>query len=153
MFVDCLEDSDFLSAHGGIFRSLNWTNDELAEISALHTAASHHKLMKLMTQKMSESDVEFRTRQQIEKFMLDRVPPRFLEKFLSEEDRSTLLRHHATGNFHQYAVLMFKRLFELSKHQVILALRYFGHTEEAKYIEEAECYKCAMGRLSKRLVR
>ncbi|KAE9420273.1 hypothetical protein Angca_001879, partial [Angiostrongylus cantonensis] len=143
----------FLAAHGGIFRSLDWTNNELVQVSALHTTVSHHKLVNLIAQKLNESNIEIKTRQRIEKFMEDRQPPRFLEKFLTEEHRNTLLRHHSTGDFHQYAVLLFKRLFELPKHQVITALRYFGHTEEANYLEEAACYKCAMVRLSKRLAR
>lgn len=42
------DEPDILSAHGGVFRALDWTNEELAEISALHTTASHHKLMQLV---------------------------------------------------------------------------------------------------------
>ncbi|KAE9420272.1 hypothetical protein Angca_001878, partial [Angiostrongylus cantonensis] len=47
-FVDCLDQSSFLTAHNGVFRALDWTNDELAEVSALHTTASYHKLMRIV---------------------------------------------------------------------------------------------------------
>ncbi|VDO40423.1 unnamed protein product [Haemonchus placei] len=78
---------DILSAHGGIFRDLHWTNDELAEISALHTTASHHKLMQLL-RKLRNSDIGDAAKRRIEKFMKLKRPPKFLETFLSDEDRN-----------------------------------------------------------------
>ncbi|KAJ1365593.1 hypothetical protein KIN20_025972 [Parelaphostrongylus tenuis] len=151
--VNCLEQSSFLTAHNGIFQSLDWTNDELAEVSALHATASYHKLMRLVALKLSESDIDEDARRRIEKFMVQKWPPKFLESFLSEEDKDTLLQLHAAGDFHEYAVLLFERLFELPKQQTIIALRYFGYNSEADYLEEAECYSCAIARLSERLGR
>ncbi|KAK6024309.1 hypothetical protein OSTOST_09884 [Ostertagia ostertagi] len=145
--------SDILSAHGGVFRDLHWTNDELAEISALHTTASHHKLMQLVARKLMDSDIDDAARRRIEKFMRLKRPPKFLETFLTDEDRNYLLQHHAAGDFHQYAVLLFERLFELPKEQAVAALRYFGHTAEAEALANAECYECEVQRLAERLAR
>ncbi|XGW19124.1 hypothetical protein V3C99_003163 [Haemonchus contortus] len=144
---------DILSAHGGIFRDLHWTNDELAEISALHTTASHHKLMQLIARKLRNSDIGDAAKRRIEKFMKLKRPPKFLETFLSDEDRNQLLQHHAVGDFHQYAVLLFERLFELPKTQAVSALRYFGHNMEAEALDNAECYECEVQRLAARLAR
>ncbi|KAK6038157.1 hypothetical protein COOONC_24338 [Cooperia oncophora] len=82
------DDHDILSAHGGVFRDLHWTNDELAEISKLHTTASHHELMKLVARKLMDSDIDDASRRRIEKFMKLKRPPKFLETFLSDTDRN-----------------------------------------------------------------
>uniref|UniRef100_A0A0K0DBJ0 RxLR effector protein n=1 Tax=Angiostrongylus cantonensis TaxID=6313 RepID=A0A0K0DBJ0_ANGCA len=150
-FVDCLDQSSFLTAHNGVFRALDWTNDELAEVSALHTTASYHKLMRIVA--LSESDIDDDARRRIEKFMVQKLPPKFLKNFLTDEDKDILLQLHAAGDFHEYALLLFKRLFELPKHQVITALRYFGYNTEADFLGEAECYSCAVIRLSERVGR
>ncbi|RCN50536.1 hypothetical protein ANCCAN_03390 [Ancylostoma caninum] len=147
------EEPDILSAHGGVFRALDWTNEELAEVSALHTTASHHKLMQYVANKLSRSDIDEVSRRKIERFLKSKRPPKFLESFLSETDRKYLLQHHAAGDFHQYAVLLFERLFELPKEDAITALRYFGHNFEADSLENAECYECAVSRLAERLAR
>ncbi|VDM57499.1 unnamed protein product [Angiostrongylus costaricensis] len=152
-FVDCLDESSFLTAHNGIFRALDWTNDELAEVSALHTTASYHKLLRIVASKLSESGIDDDARRRIEKFMVQKLPPKFLKNFLNDEDKDTLLQLHAGGDFHEYALLLFKRLFELPKQQVITALRYFGYNAEADFLEEAECYSCAVIRLSERIGR
>ncbi|VDL75348.1 unnamed protein product [Nippostrongylus brasiliensis] len=148
-----LDEPDILSAHGGVFRHLDWTNEELAAISALHTTASHHKLMELVARKLATSDIDDASRRRIEKFMMQKRPPKFLESFLSDSDRDYLLEHHAAGDFHQYAVLLFQRLFELPKSQAVAALHYFGHRAEAEALADAECYECAVQRLAERLAR
>ncbi|KHJ83164.1 hypothetical protein OESDEN_17139 [Oesophagostomum dentatum] len=147
------EEPDILSAHGGVFRALDWTNEELAEISALHTTASHHKLMQYVAKKLSRSDIDEISRRRIEKFLKLKRPPKYLETFLSESDRKQLLQYHAAGDFHKYAVLLFERIFELPKSKAIGALRYFGHNFEADTLENAECYECAVSRLAERLAR
>ncbi|CAJ0592633.1 unnamed protein product [Cylicocyclus nassatus] len=147
------EEPDILSAHGGVFSALDWTNEELAEVSALHSTASHHKLMQYIADKLSRSDIDEKSRRRIEKFLKLKRPPKFLETFLSESDRKKLLKYHASGDFHDYAALLFDRLFELPREKAIAALRYFGHTFEADALENAECYDCAVARLSERLAR
>ncbi|VDN26465.1 unnamed protein product [Cylicostephanus goldi] len=81
------EEPDILSAHGGVFAALDWTNEELAEVSALHSTASHHKLMQYIADKLSRSDIDEKSRRRIEKFLKLKRPPKFLETFLSEADR------------------------------------------------------------------
>ncbi|VDO28122.1 unnamed protein product, partial [Heligmosomoides polygyrus] len=155
------------------------------------------------SQKLMNSDINEEGRRRIEKFMLQKRPPKFLENFLSAADRNFigwlwedadcgpdkklvdefiptadhvqlvsvelhrlasrlprctgadrlaaikafsplngLLEHHAAGDFHQYAVLLFERLFELPKSKAVAALRYFGHHAEADSLSGAECYEC-----------
>ncbi|KAK6729809.1 hypothetical protein RB195_006703 [Necator americanus] len=147
------EQPDILSAHDGVFGALDWTNEELAEVSALHTTASYAKLMQYVANKLAMSDVDELTRRRIEKFMKMKRPPKFLESFLSDSDRKYLLQHHAAGDFHQYAVLLFERLFELPRDDAVTALRYFGHNSEADFLENADCYECAVTRLAERIAR
>uniref|UniRef100_A0A1I7X9J4 Inhibitor_I29 domain-containing protein n=1 Tax=Heterorhabditis bacteriophora TaxID=37862 RepID=A0A1I7X9J4_HETBA len=151
VLATCQEESDILSAHGGIFRVLEWTEFELAKISAYHATAEHHKLMEIIRDKLNNSNIDSESRKKIEKFLRSHRPPKFLETFLSEDDRDSLLKHHLQGHQRSYGMLMFDRLFNLTREKTMAALRYFGHHEQADILENAECYQCQVSQMAEQI--
>ncbi|KAI1713496.1 hypothetical protein DdX_09011 [Ditylenchus destructor] len=90
------EDFTFgLSGHGGLFRSLNWTSDELRHISLWHATAEYHKCVELVEKKMAKtSNLQPASREKLLNFIYKFQPPEVVRNLLNKKQRHQIKYHH-----------------------------------------------------------
>ncbi|GMR53369.1 hypothetical protein PMAYCL1PPCAC_23564, partial [Pristionchus mayeri] len=92
-------DYDVLSAHGGVFKALPWTTQELLHVSSLHSRAEYHKLMPFIKEKLIESrdDLSPSERTAIERFLVAKRPPPMADHLFDEEEKQSIDDFHSKG--------------------------------------------------------
>ncbi|CAJ0944543.1 unnamed protein product, partial [Mesorhabditis belari] len=125
-----------LEAHGGIFRELPWTKEELRMISSLHATTEYGRLMTLIKEKLIEAADELRpeTRHKIEKFLKTSRPPSVMRHFLTERERKQVRQLHANHNIGEVLVIYGEALERLPVPFKNEAIRYLDLPNSPKIL-------------------
>ncbi|CAD6184759.1 unnamed protein product [Caenorhabditis auriculariae] len=86
---------DGLAGHAGLFAVLDWSDSELATISAMHATASYHELIQLVKDKLDVSDISEEDRRKVEKFLRNHRPPPVFRTLLTEDLKDEIRKHHS----------------------------------------------------------
>ncbi|CAI5440134.1 unnamed protein product [Caenorhabditis angaria] len=116
-----------LSGHMGAFASLNWSDYELNLISSLHATGNYHEIMKMVKDKLVESeDLPLGERRKIENLLKKMRPPPLFKNLLDEEDTNRVRIAHGSGDLQTVLQIIDSRLRELPKNLYEVALTYLA---------------------------
>ncbi|GMT28292.1 hypothetical protein PFISCL1PPCAC_19589, partial [Pristionchus fissidentatus] len=108
-------DYDILSAHGGVFRALQWTSQEVNHISALHARGEYHKLMHLIKEKLLDADdVSMADRRRIDRFLVAKRPPAVFRNLFDDDEKESIDISHSEGQVDDVLSIWSTALIRLS---------------------------------------
>ncbi|KAH7717394.1 Protein C45E1.4 [Aphelenchoides avenae] len=119
-------ESEGIDGHHGIFRSFDWTRDELRSISLWHATAQYQNVIELVKEKLASTSVHPLARQAIEAFIAKHKPPRSVRRLLSKDDRKRVKLFHRAGQVDRVLQIISTRLMQLDPEAREEVLSYLG---------------------------
>uniref|UniRef100_A0A0K0G021 Uncharacterized protein n=1 Tax=Strongyloides venezuelensis TaxID=75913 RepID=A0A0K0G021_STRVS len=118
---------DPLNAHGGVFRKLDLSKDELRLISEYHALTEYGKIIDLMESKILDSE-DMRSKEKINllKIIHKMRPPKSVKHLLTKNDKHKMKHHYHKQEIGQAMDIILRRLDEQDPSTRREIVDYFG---------------------------
>uniref|UniRef100_A0AC35TU44 DUF148 domain-containing protein n=1 Tax=Rhabditophanes sp. KR3021 TaxID=114890 RepID=A0AC35TU44_9BILA len=117
---------DPLNAHGGFFRKLNLTKEELKQVSEYHATTDYEKLIQMIEQKVLDSDLEPMEKLKIFNFIVHHKPPKSVRHLLNKHDKHKVKQHYRKGEMGEAMDVVLDRLNSKNDFTRKEIVDYFG---------------------------
>uniref|UniRef100_A0A0N4ZH25 DUF148 domain-containing protein n=1 Tax=Parastrongyloides trichosuri TaxID=131310 RepID=A0A0N4ZH25_PARTI len=122
---------DPLNAHGGIFRKLLLTKEEMQQISEYHAMTEYSKLIEFVEIKILNSDhIENKEKINLLKLIHRMKPPKSVKHLLSKTDKHKMKAHYHKQEIGEAMDIVLKRLDEKDTATRNEIVDYFGLGKE-----------------------
>ncbi|CEF66904.1 Hypothetical protein SRAE_2000157000 [Strongyloides ratti] len=118
---------DPLNAHGGIFRKLSLSSEDLQKISEYHALTDYSKIIELIESKILESDnIKNKEKVNLLKIIHRMRPPKSVKHLLTKNDKHKMKHHYQKQEIGQAMDIVLKRLDEKDPETRREIVDYFG---------------------------